>query len=152
LLAEAIKAYRGDDYQVSVRFGSIAEGIIPVRWTSTGYQTPRPKPHFPAWGIPLRHPAFVRVPGAFPTLWIQVIDGVVGGGIGRTAGAAMIDDPSKYRAAFPTERLIGGLGGFSNVRLQGEIVNSLWKGVLIYDVPRVTFDLDDYHGTGHLRV
>lgn len=151
-LEAAIKARLGDDLRVSVRFGNVAEGSIPVRWTSTGYQTPPPDPNFPAWGIALHHPAFVQLAGIDPMLWIQVTDGIVSGAMGWRTQAALAADPQRFRGAIPRESLFGGMSGFTNVKLEGKIVNSLWKGRLTYDAPQVTFDMEDFHGTGHIRV
>ncbi|MEO8337963.1 MAG: DUF4157 domain-containing protein, partial [bacterium] len=150
-LASEIESMGGDELLVRVRFGSIAEGMIPVRWTDQGYKTPSPKAFFPAWGIPLAHPAFPGTPGAAPTLWIQVDRSVVTGAMGWITPVALAMDPDRFRQLIPPSELIAGMSEFQNVKLHG-IVDTLKNGKFSYSVANVEFDSDDFHGAGRMRV
>lgn len=140
----------GGEKYVHVRFGEIADGVIPVRWTAQGYETPEPKAYFPAWGITLRHQAFPRVSGAEPTLWIQIQKSVVTGGMGWMTPVSLAQDAQKFKEQFPLSSLFGGLSGFQNVKLYF-IVNKLAGGAFTYTA-MTEFDDDAYHGAGSIRV
>jgi hypothetical protein len=150
-LASEIESMGGNELLVPVRFGEVAQGMIPIRWTDQGYKTPSPPEHFPGWGIQLRHPAFPFVPGAEPTLYLEVDRGVVVGGMGWKTPLALADDPDRFKEVIPVSSLIAGLSTFQNVKLVS-IIDVLRNGKFIYHVQDVTFDQDDFHGTGTIHV
>lgn len=137
---------------VSVRFGDLAEGRIPVLWTSTGFQTVTPPPNFPAWGIPLDHPAWPSTARAKPMLWVVVKDSVVVGGMGWMTPAPLANDPDKFRAKVPLETLFGGMSGLTNLKFPGLVTGQLAGGRLTYEVPQLTFDAGPFSGSGRLRI
>lgn len=137
---------------VNVRFGDLAEGQIPVLWNAGGFQTPPPQPRFPAWGIPLHHPALPSAALAEPMLWIVVRDSRIFGGLGWKSLGGLAADPSKFRKRVPREALFGGMSGITNLKFPGDIHEGLSNGRLIYDVPHLTFDVGPFSGSGRLRI
>ncbi|MBG0737931.1 DUF4157 domain-containing protein [Paeniglutamicibacter antarcticus] len=151
-LAQAIKDKAGDTLLVHVRFGELAEGFLPIVWSDTGFMTPPPAKNFPAWGIPMTHPAFPVAGLAKPTLWIEVRDSVVGGAMGWITAAAWANDPSQFRSHVPLEMLFGGLSAFTNLKIDGPITDVLWNGRFSYEAPHLTFDSGPFSGSGRIRV
>ncbi len=159
-IAERIKANGTSPTWVSVRFGDIASGEIPVFWgpktisltLGDGYQTPEPKPFMPAWGITLHHPAFRTLSLARPTLWVDLRDSVVSGGMGWVTPVGLATHVSRFKQAVPLEELFGGLQDFTDLRLTGEIVNTLWDGHFRYSAARIAFRSGVFEGSGTLTV
>ncbi len=149
---------------VRVKFGKVAVGEIPVYWGTpaqpawapavssppTGYQTPPPPAHYPAWGIPLVHPAFPALPDAVPMLWVRVRDSVVTGGMGWLTAAQWADDPQLFKANVPIEQLFGGMGDFENFKITGAITEVLADGKFRYIAEGLQFDCGAFHGSGSL--
>jgi hypothetical protein len=164
-LAASIRARAGGSMMVHVKFGAVADGYIPIYYGNpavpaglpvldlppSGYQTPPPPPNFPAWGIPLIHPAFPAVPDAIPMLWIRVHDSVVSGAMGWLTAANLAGDPRLFKAQVPIEQLFGGLGDFDDLKMTGEITNSLWNGRFVYAAQGLTFRSGAFTGGGRLR-
>ncbi|WP_434620553.1 eCIS core domain-containing protein [Arthrobacter sp. A5] len=151
-LAQALKDKAGGALLVRVRFGELAEGFLPIVWSDTGFLTPPPAKNFPAWGIPMTHPAFPVAGLAKPTLWIEVRDSVVGGAMGWITAAAWANDPSQFKSHVPLEMLFGGLSAFTNLVLDAPVTDTLWNGRFVYEAPHLTFDSGPFSGSGRIRV
>lgn len=157
-LATELRRKEGDPVNVRVRFGSVASGTIPVYYGSQGpdfrvpqgFQTPDPPARYPAWGIPLAHPAFPGLPEARPTLWIEIRNSVVTGGMGWRTPLALAQSPADFRSVVPLGKLFGGLGDFTDVHVKGPITNSLMQGRFVYDAQDVAFESNPFSGTGRL--
>lgn len=164
-LAVSIQARGEASTMVRVKFGVVADGYIPVYYGNppvpagmpdldmppTGYQTPSPPENFPAWGIPLIHPAFPALPNAAPMLWVRVRDSVVSGAMGWMTAADLATDPRLFKASVPVEELFGGLGDFENLKITGSITDSLSNGRFVFAAEGLTFESGPFPGSGRLR-
>jgi hypothetical protein len=72
--------------------------------------------------------------------------------MGWVTPVGLAQDVDRFKQAVPLHLLFGGLQDFSDLKLHGEIVNSLWEGRFRYLVPRITFRSEEYEGSGTLSV
>jgi hypothetical protein len=168
-LGEQIRSENGEEVQVQLRFGKIAQGTIPVFYGvrspveipgmppvwlpgPVGYQTPEPEADFPGWGIPLHHPAFTSTPEATPMLWLTIRDSVVTGAMGWQTRLGLARHSDKFKAAIPLEKLIGGFENFTELIFDSEVTDELSDGRFVYEVPKLEFESGEYAGTGRLSV